>query len=281
MKAANKICMMISAILVVGTTLLNAQEVGSKNNDSAFVLMRTYEGDIAGAALDRLDNLYIISSKGQVKKFGAAGDSLSVYNQVRNYGQLYTLDVTNPLKLLLFYKDFKTVVVLDRFLSTMKTVDLRRYNILQPIAIGLSYDNNVWVFDEYDNKLKKIDEQGNHLFESNDFRSVFNQGISPQKIIDDNGLVYLADSSSGVFVFDNYGSFKKKIPLHSFQSIAVNRNQVVSTRPDLVTVYNTSTLLQTERKPPFAPYVLAFTSADRFVGLMPGKLAVYQYRYGW
>jgi hypothetical protein len=259
--------------------VVHAQDMTGR--DSSFVLVRTYEGDIAGAALDQLDNLYIISSKGQVKKFGAAGDSLSVYNQVRNYGQLFSIDVTNPLKLLLFYKDFKTVVVLDRFLSTIKTVDLRRFNILQPIAIGLSYDNNIWIFDEYDNKLKKIDEQGNHLFESDDFRSVFNQGISPQKIIDDNGLVYLADSSAGVFIFDNYGSFKKKIPLRNFQSIAVNRNHVISTRPDLVTVYNTSTLLQTERKPPFAPYVSAFTNADRFVGLMPGKLEVYQYRYGW
>jgi hypothetical protein len=30
-------------------------------------------------------------------------------------------------------------------------------------------------------------------------------------MINDNGLVYLADSARGIFVFDNYGAFKKRL----------------------------------------------------------------------
>ena len=166
--------------------------------DSAFTLVRTYLGDVAGAAIDHMDNLYIISSKGQIRKLDAKGDSVAVYNQVRLSGQLHTIDVSNPLKILLFYKDFSTVVVLDRFLAPVATLDLRRYNILQPGAIGLSYDNNIWVFDQWDNKLKRIDEQGTKLMETPDLRSVFPQGLNPQRILSDNGLVYLADSAAGI-----------------------------------------------------------------------------------
>ena len=129
--------------------------------DTGFSLVRTYKGDIVGAAVDNLDNLYIISSTGQVKKFGVKGDSVGVFNGMRKYGKLYNIDVTNPLKPLLFYKDFSNVVVLDRFLANRTSLNLRQFNILQPSAIGLSYDNNIWVFDVFDSKLKKIDEAGN------------------------------------------------------------------------------------------------------------------------
>ena len=248
--------------------------------DSSFVLVRSYQGDIADAAMDNLDNLYIISSTGQIKKFNAAGDSVGVYNQTKNFGRLFSIDVSNPLKLLLFYKDFSTVVVLDRFLATLNTLNLRKFSLLQPGAIGMSYDDHIWVFDEYDNKLKKIDHQGNRLLETTDFRTVFNQSVSPQKIINDNGLVYLADTTNGVFVFDNYGSFKKKIPLMNWQSIAVNSNNLVSTNKEIITIYNSSTLLQTQRKNPFfKPYYHSFTSSNKFISFSTNSLEIYQYRY--
>ena len=252
----------------------------SQAQDSNFVLLRSYEGDIADAAMDHLGNLYVVTSSGQVRKYNASGDSLAVYNQVRNYGKLTTLDVSNPLKPLLFYKDFSSIVVLDRFLASLSTIDLRRYAILQPVAIGPSYDDNIWVFDEYDNKLKKIDQQGNHLLETADLRTVFDGGIRPVKIIDDNGLVYLADTASGIFVFDSYGSFKKKIPLLHWQSIAISRNQVTGSYGEKIVVFNTSTFIQQERKAPvFTPYVHSFISGEKFIRFSSGRLQIFQIHY--
>ena len=263
----------INIVLVFMTLVSTAQ-------DSSFTLVRTYEGDIAGAAMDNLDNLYIVSSNGQVRKFNSSGDSTGLYNQVRNFGQLSSIDVSNPLKLLLFYKDFSTIVTLDRYLSPISTIDLKRFSILQPVAVGLSYDNNIWVYDEYDHKLKKIDEQGNNLMETADFRSVFNQTISPQKIINDNGLVYLADTLNGVFVFDNYGSFQKKIPLVNWQSIAISKSNIISTSNEWIIVYNPSSFMETKKRNPFfAPYLHSFTTTNKLVTFTNTKLQVWQYRF--
>lgn len=265
-------------LVILSIVLLNKNALAQA--DSSFTLIRSYKGDITDAALDNLGNLYIVSSTGQVRKFNEAGDSVAIYNQVRNYGKLFTIDVSNPLKILLFYKDYSSVVVLDRFLASIATVNLKNFSILQPAAVGLSYDNNIWVFDEYDSKLKKIDEQGNNLLESADFRSALNASISPQRILNDNGFVYLADTTSGVFVFDNYGSFKRKVPLMNWQSIAVNRNNIISTKNETITIFNSNTLLQSQKKNPFfAPYVHSFVSADKFISFSPHNLAVYQIRY--
>jgi len=271
----------VKALLIILSIVLCVQtSFAQKQNTDTFTLLKTYTGTIADVAMDNLDNLYIISSTGQIKKLNAAGDSVGVYNQVKNYGKLYAIDVSNPLKLLLFYKDFSTVVILDRFLANQSILDLKRFSVLNPSAIGNSYDNNIWVFDEYDNKLKKIDEQGNKLLETADFRTVFNQSISPQKILSDNGLVYLADTANGIFVFDNYGSFKRKIPLKNWQTIAIANNNIISAAGELITVFNSSTQLQTQKRVPFLkPYVHSFITPSRLVNFSDNSIQVYQYRY--
>ena len=250
-------------------------------NDTSFSLIKTYKGDITTAALDNLDNLYIISSTGQVKKFGPKGDSIGVFNGIRNYGKLSAIDVTNPLKPLLFYKDFSNVLVLDRFLANRVSLNLRQYNILQPSAIGLSYDNNIWVFDQYDSKLKKIDEAGTILLETPDFRTLFNQTFVPQKIINDNGLVYLADSASGILVFDNYGTFKRKIALKGWNSIDVRNGMIVRLSTDAIVVYNPTNFSERSLKFPksFTPYLHSFTTTNKLISFSPEVLSIYQIGY--
>jgi hypothetical protein len=267
-------------LIIMCTALFMPVSFAQKQRSDSFTLIKTYTGNIADVAMDNLDNLYIISSTGQIKKLNAAGDSAGVYNQVKNYGKLYSIDVSNPLKLLLFYKDFSTVVILDRFLANQSMLDLKKSSVLSPSAIGNSYDSKIWVYDEYDNKLKKIDEQGNKLSETADFRTVFNQSISPQKILNDNGLVYLADTANGVFVFDNYGSFKKKIPVKNWQTITIANNNIISATGDMINVFNSSTQLQTQKRVPFfKPYLHSFITASKLVNFSDNSIQIYQYRY--
>lgn len=267
-------------LLIITSFLLLALWVTAQK-DSSFVLVKSYQGDVMTAAIDNLDNLYILSSKGQLKKYNAAGDSVAVYNQVRHSGKPATLDISNPLRPLLFYKDYSSVVILDRLLATRSSLDLRKYNILQPTAIGLSYDNNIWVFDGYDNKLKKIDEQGNTLLETVDFRTIFPQPIAPQSIINDNGMVYLADSASGVLVFDNYGTFKKKIPLTGWQSVTVKGPFVIQTTAQGIIIFNTTTYTDTTHPfpPSFQPYVHLMSGTYKLLNLSGESLHIYQLRF--
>jgi hypothetical protein len=253
----------------------------SQITDTGFSLVSIYKGDIANAAVDNLDNLYIISSTGQVKKIGPTGDSVGVFNGMRKYGKLNNIDVRNPLKPLLFYKDFSTVVVLDRFLASRVALNLRQFNILQPSAIGLSYDNNIWVFDVFDNKLKKFDEAGNILLQTDDFRTLFSQNFSPQQIINDNGFVYLADSATGIFVFDNYGTFKRKIVLGDWTAIDVWNGMVVRLNKKAIVIYNPTNFQERSFSFPssFTPYLRSFTNSNKLVTFSQDSLRIYRVGY--
>jgi len=104
-------------------------------NESPHKLISMIRGDIVDFAVDNLDNVYVLASTDQLKKYNAAGDSVAVFNNVKKFGKLSTIDVSNPLKVLLYYKDFSTIVVLDRLLAIRNTIDLRKQNIFQVNAL--------------------------------------------------------------------------------------------------------------------------------------------------
>ncbi len=194
--------------------------VAFAQSDSSFVLIKTYPGDYAYFTIDNLDNIYLLSNTNALKKISPNGDSV-VFNEVRKYGKLFSIDATNPLKILLYYKNFSTVVVMDRFLNIRNTINLRQQNIFKVKAIAASYDNNIWVFDEGDATLKKIDDNGAVLMSSVDFRNLFDSTPSPEQILDRDKFLYLYDIAKGFYTFDYYGSFKSRIPFLNWTSTDV------------------------------------------------------------
>lgn len=194
--------------------------------DSVFRFVRDFRGEIIDFAVDNLGNMYLVYQNGQLKKLRANGDSLAVYNNVRRYGKLHAVDVSNPLKVLLHFRDFNTVVILDRLLNERAILDLRRFNFLQVKAIGQSYDNNIWIFDELDAKLKKIGDDGRLIDQSNDFRQLFDSTPSPSVIIDQDKLVYLYDNEKGIYTFDYYGGYKSRLPFTGWRDFTVINNSL-------------------------------------------------------
>lgn len=197
-------------------TMAYAQE------DSVFRFVKTIPGDFSYFNVDNLDNVYLISNTTQLKKIRANGDSVAVFNDVKRYGNPSYVDVNNPLKALLYYKNYATIVTLDRFLAIRNTVNLREQQMFLVNSISLSYDNNIWLFDEEDFKLKKIDEQGKLLQETVGLRQLFDTVPSPVKIIDRDNFVYLYDPEKGFYIFDYYGTFKNKLPFLRWTNVEVS-----------------------------------------------------------
>ncbi len=188
--------------------------------DSAFVYGKTISGNFSYFTVDNLDNIYLLTNTNQLKKISSNGDS-AVFNEVRKYGKLFSIDATNPLKVLLYYQNFATIAVLDRYLNTRNTINLRKQNIFKVRTIATSYDNNIWLFDEGDARLKKINDNGDVILETVDFRNIFDSIPTPIKIIDRDGFVTLYDSTKGFYTFDYYGAFKSRIPFLNWRNTEV------------------------------------------------------------
>lgn len=194
--------------------------------DSVFKFRKKIAGNFSWFTIDNLDNVYLINESDRLKKLGPKGDSVAVFNDVKRYGKLWSVDVSNPLRLLLYYRNFSTLVFLDRLLNIRNSIDLRKQGILSVKAVANSYDNNIWLFDEQEVKLKKIDEQGKLLLESVDCRQLFDSVPSPEQIIDCDGYVYLYDPQKGFYVFDYYGAYKNRLHFTGWQNVDASGNNI-------------------------------------------------------
>ncbi len=218
-----KICAFICLLVCLNTVYAQ--------NDSVLLLSgnRVVPAAIRDFSVDNLGNIYLLTTSNQVKKLNANGNSLAVYNDVKRYGSIYSIDATNPLKVLVYYKDFGTIVVLDRLLNARNTIELRKQQILQVRAVAPSYDNNIWLFDELDSKIKKIDSYGKIVFKSVDFRQVFDTVPAPSAIYDRDGFLYLYDANHGLYVFDYYGALKNTYKLLRYAEVQVlDKNTIVA-----------------------------------------------------
>ena len=243
-------------ILLCGFVLqLYAQTDTALQNSSTIVVgpsVMLYAGRVKQFTADNLGNIYVLTPAGLLIKYNDRGDSLNVFNDVRRYGAVYTMDATNPMKVLLYYRDFSMIVMLDRYLNKINTIDLRKAGIFQARAVGLAYDNNIWVFDEQSAKLKKIDETGRLLGETPDLRQVLDIMPSPAQIIDRDSFVYLYDEVNGLYIFDYYATLKNALSLKGISDLQVINKTIVGRRGHELVRYTPGTLELTELQLPTA-----------------------------
>jgi hypothetical protein len=172
---------------------------------------------------------------------------MGVFNDVRRFGKLSFIDASSPLRTVLFYRDFKTVLILDRLLNLVNTIDLRRQQIFQVRTVCLGYDNSIWVFDEQASRLRKVAEDGTLLRETADLRLVLGEAPVPTRMTDQSRFVYMYDPQKGMYIFDYYGTLKQKLPILGWEDLQVFGNTIVGRKDGKLLRYTTGTLQLEER----------------------------------
>ncbi len=203
--------------------------------------MTLLQDSVSDFTIDKLGYIYIIHQSGQLRKITLKGDSVAVFNQVRQNGKITHIDVSNPLRTLLYYKDFNTIQLLDRLLYVKGTLDLRKLQLYQVNAVGSSYDNNIWVYDELNATLYRIDESGKILL-SNQLRDIIQTLPQPQVLTDQEMQVFLYDKDLGVFRFDYFGGYKGMIPLKGWTDFFVWKNTIYGRDQEKVYKYSLGSL---------------------------------------
>jgi hypothetical protein len=224
-------------------------------------LVKEYKCNATDFSVDAMGNLYLVTKNNQLKKIKENGDSIAVYNLSKRYGKLHYIDASYPMKLLLYFKDFSTIITADRLLQVTNTIDLRKDNIYQVQALTSSYDGQFWFYDEQEAKLKKINNQGKITQQTVDLRQVLQQLPTPQKIIENDNLLYVCDSLMGVYVFDYYGALKNSFPLKNYTNLFIYNQIIYAVQNNCIVKYTIATkniqLLQLPKMPIILKTVIA------------------------
>ncbi len=186
---------------------------------------------------DESGNVYIAFAGNSFVRFTADGDSSAFYRSVSN-GEIGWIDAGNPLKVLLYYPAFSKIVLLDKMLSPKLELDLKKLNILNPPAVGISSDGMIWVYDMLNARLKKIDEQLQVVVSSNDLRMETDAFPAPQSLLERNYKVYMVDSIQGIYTFDRFGTYLNVLPFYHSATVQVIGAQLIYRVQDSLFAYD-------------------------------------------
>ncbi|MCB0518406.1 MAG: hypothetical protein H6577_02710 [Lewinellaceae bacterium] len=175
---------------------------------------------------DKLGNIYLLAKGGEVVKYTPDGKEQFRYLN-KTLGEATCLDATNPFHLLLFFPEYSNIVTLDRTMNLTGQFNLLNFGLFQVNAVGMAGDGRLWIYDEVNFRLKKIDSDGTVASEGADMSMVLGKTVKPNFLLERDQLVYLNDPGLGILVFDIFGQYQKTLPILGLASFQVFDDQLI------------------------------------------------------
>ncbi len=166
--------------------------------------------------VDELENIFYINDNTLYKKNEI---ELLNYSNV-NLGILTTVSIQNPFKIVLFYKNFNSAIILDNKLNELTDkIDFTKETQFNNVQfVGTSSENNLWLLAD-DNKLHLFDFQ-NHLDKlETQALNFYEKSFIPTSIKSTYKNIWIF-SSNGAMQFNEYGSFIKYTQLKNYEFIS-------------------------------------------------------------
>ena len=207
--------------------------------DSTYVLDTTFETKATKLYSDHLGNFYLVSDN-KLSKHNKEGRFIKDYQAI-GLGPISHVDVTNPLRIIVFFEFYQQIITLDNTLSKTGEYDLAIEGLADVSTVGAATDNSIWIYDRIDGRLKKIDQHSNITHYSDDLRQRF-KDFDPHLVIQSENLVYLIDKEYGTIILDNFGSYKKWVKITPPAKAQVIKKQIVYLDKKMLKVINTETM---------------------------------------
>jgi hypothetical protein len=129
-------------------TQVQSQNIGALKRDF-YLLNADYF-----AGFDGFNSYYYIKDNVLYKKY----ETTIIQYQNLAFGKIKKVDLLNPLKIVIFYSDFNTVVVLDNQLNEIQKIEFSRLET--PIiasSTGISGQNKLWFFNTLNQQIGLYD----------------------------------------------------------------------------------------------------------------------------
>jgi hypothetical protein len=204
---------MKSLIVLLMISLISAQQLTTK-------------GGVLCLRTDGNNQFYVLETN-KLTRYSAEGRENGVYSDFRQ-GAFSQLDVSNPMKVLVFHEDMQRISMLDRSLNLIRVIQLADRGIMQAGSVCLAANGDLWVFDIADMRLKRVRELGAPIILTESQPLTLVPGISadPLQMIEHNGAVYLAEKTQGILQFDQLGNFNRRIPCTELRSMQLFKHKL-------------------------------------------------------
>jgi hypothetical protein len=190
--------------------------------------------------LDNLGNLFIVTPKNEVLKFNPQGKFLWNYTN-KTFGEVSQIDVTDPLRVILYYEGYQQIVVLNNNLSEISKFTFNQNQNQQITLIASANNNGFWVYDQLNRELRKLtnnfidDLKSGNIYQRNGF------DMQANFMLTDDQYIYVNDQKEGVRIFDRFGNFFKTAVIYPKNNFEVNDDEIYFMKDSALMKYNINT----------------------------------------
>jgi hypothetical protein len=199
-----------------------------------YTLIATYPFIRQFAAEDSFHNKYSLEN-GQVIRFSP--DSTSDTYSNRQYGPVAKIDVSDPFNIIVFFKDFGTVAILDNNLSEKTIIPPHRLHDNDiPSQVCFSSQHGFWAFFPNSFLLARYNFRGNRAVLSEDLS--LRTGINTEVLFMQENNERLFIYANGLWVFDLHANFIFNLQQIRTPMIQVKESKIFYLENDRLFVYD-------------------------------------------
>jgi hypothetical protein len=165
---------------------------------------------------DNLSNVYYVKEAVLHKK----NDEESLTYSNLHLGDIFSIDITNPMKIVVFYKDFNAVVLLDDKLNELTdAIDFNTEFSKNISYVGTATDASLWLFSADDNSL----QIWNYKTKKTTINTVLLNDFKFELAASNYQYIWLI-SDKDVHLYNVYGSFIKQFDVDSIKKAKTYNN---------------------------------------------------------
>lgn len=189
--------------------------------------------------IDIQENIYLWKDA-MVSKYSPTGELISQYSNP-TLGTITHVDAKIPSKILVFFKESGTIVLLDHNLSPIANPsNLLCNNFFNITLAAVSNINQLALYDATAQQLYITDFNLNILYQSEcNFSTEFTPTLLSQNL---GKKILLTDTLAGLFLFDHFGTFEKRIALPHISFVDFWNNDIYYLKEGNIYKYNHITL---------------------------------------
>ncbi|MCS5490135.1 hypothetical protein [Algoriphagus limi] len=191
-------------------------------------------------SLDTREQIYASNLQGDIFLFDASGKQLNYFSPARQ-AKLSQLEAAWSVTIFSFSEDLQEYRILDRFLNPIAERNFLDASVNLPKAATLGNNNIVWVWDESDLSLKRMDYLRNLILDIQPLNLITSvKSLQITALKEYKNRLFALIPNEGVLVFDNQGNLLLDLKLPKVEKLSLYKDYLLWLENGTLMGYNLS-----------------------------------------
>ncbi|WP_306741921.1 hypothetical protein [Marinifilum sp. D714] len=174
--------------------------------------------------IDHMGNVYVVNGA-QLSRYNSEGKQVCNFSD-SSLGSICSIDVSDPLRILVFYRDFNQIIYLNNKLSNIGSeINLYDFSDNETEFVCNSQKGGFWMYNSIEKQATHITNNG-ELADQTILLVSFFDDAEVTKIFEHNSYLYLLYKNEGILQLDQNGQFVRKLSIKNLQDFQLIGNHI-------------------------------------------------------